>query len=105
MAVTVVVAGVAAIALALLFGYLVSTDESVGCSLHQRILQAVPGEAVKIIIVTWQIVTQVRPNRMLSILRFLSRQHQWHNILRICIESNYYMGYHTEEPGKKWKKS
>ena len=62
MAATVVAALVVVVAVATVFKYLVSADveeASTGC-FRRRLLRAVPVQALKIVVVAWQILTQVR---------------------------------------------
>ena len=62
MAAAVVAALVAVFAVATVFKFLLSTDVeegNIGC-FRRRVLRAVPVQALKIIVVVWQILTQVR---------------------------------------------
>ena len=62
MAATVIATLVAVFAVVTIFKYLLSTEveeENRGC-FRRRVLRAIPVQALKIIVVVWQIVTQVR---------------------------------------------
>lgn len=63
MAATLVAALVSALAIATLTKFLLSTElqekRKIGCFHHRRVLRALPLQALKIIVVVWQILTQV----------------------------------------------
>ena len=65
MAATVIAAVVATFAVVIIFKHLLSTEDgrSNTESFYRRALRAVPIQALKIIVVVWQIVTQVRSHR------------------------------------------
>lgn len=74
MAVAVIVLVVAACAMVVFSGYLVSMDFEEGetCCLHRKILRAMPLQAVKIVIVVWPILTQASHAFGIESVGFLS---------------------------------
>lgn len=66
LAATIIATSVAMFAVVAIFRFLVSTEieeRNTGC-FHRRVLRAVPVQALKIVVVVWQILTQVRPKRL-----------------------------------------
>ena len=63
MAATVIGAVIAVCVVVLFCRYALSAEaeeEEIGC-LHRRVLRAIPLQALKIIVVVWQILTQAKP--------------------------------------------